>query len=336
MDTGRSMEVSAFDMLFTRNVPHILENIYFSLDYRSYLSCFNVNRAWNDLLSSQSYKAMSSKKLKNKEENEKKLWHASREGNFDEVKSLLSSGIWMDMNCVPSDSFYTPSTPLYEATCIGYDKLVQLLLDAGADPNVASASKCKYIPLCLAARNGNKEVVQLLLNSGADPDKADHFGSISLHAAVQSGYRDVAELLLNAGAQPNNENENGWSPLHLASLNGQLEISQLLLERGADPNKASAGKYKQTPIYWAAHYGRGYGHEEVVKLQLEHGWTPLHLAALHGHLEIAQLLLERGADPNKTNIRGSTPLHHAAEKGHVKVVQLLEQYTIPGHNSGMP
>ena len=297
------MEVSAFDMLFTRNVPHILENIFFSLDNRSYLSCFNVNRAWNELLSSQTYQAIYSKKLEKKEEIEKKLWHASQTGNVNEVRRLLSSGEWMDVNCVLSDSSKTPSTALYEATCIGYGELVQLLLDAGAepdlenrdgftpllrsaqngnkevvklllergaDPNKASASKYKYTPLYWAARYGHKELVKLFLDAGADPNKAICLGNTPLHIAVYSGYKDMAELLLIAGAHPNNEDENGWTPLHLAVLHGQVEISQLLLEKGADPNNARAGNYKQTPLYRAKHYG----HKELVKLLLEHGADP--------------------------------------------------------------
>ena len=45
-----------FDALFTEtNVPHILEKIFFSLDYGSYMKCINVNSAWNKLLTSDSY-----------------------------------------------------------------------------------------------------------------------------------------------------------------------------------------------------------------------------------------------------------------------------------------
>ena len=61
----------AFEILFTRNVPHILEKIFFSLDYRSFQSCFRVNSAWNELLSSQPYQKMSAKKLSEKDKNYK-------------------------------------------------------------------------------------------------------------------------------------------------------------------------------------------------------------------------------------------------------------------------
>ena len=43
------------DELFTRNVPHILENIFFSLDYESFKTCMEVNKGWHELLTSRFY-----------------------------------------------------------------------------------------------------------------------------------------------------------------------------------------------------------------------------------------------------------------------------------------
>ena len=44
-----------FELLFRRNVPHILEKIFFSLSYNSYLTCFEVNNAWKKTLVSERY-----------------------------------------------------------------------------------------------------------------------------------------------------------------------------------------------------------------------------------------------------------------------------------------
>lgn len=43
-----------------------------------------------------------------------------------------------------------------------------------------------------------------------------------------------------------------------------------------------------------------------------HGWTPIHLAALHGHLEILIVLIKAGADVNASSNIGLTPLMNAA------------------------
>ena len=41
--------------LFSKNVPHILEKIFFSLDYESYKICLEVNSEWKELLTSERY-----------------------------------------------------------------------------------------------------------------------------------------------------------------------------------------------------------------------------------------------------------------------------------------
>ena len=48
--------VSPFDLLFRKNVPHILEKIFLYLDYESYKSCLMVNKRWNQFLTSDSFK----------------------------------------------------------------------------------------------------------------------------------------------------------------------------------------------------------------------------------------------------------------------------------------
>ena len=47
-----------FDKLFSKNVPHILEKIFFpviSEDYKSIMLCLKVCKKWHSLLTSTSY-----------------------------------------------------------------------------------------------------------------------------------------------------------------------------------------------------------------------------------------------------------------------------------------
>ena len=74
MEAGKSVGQCAVEMLFSRNVPHILEKIFFSLDYESFQTCFKVNSAWNELLSSESCQRKSNKMLIEKYQDEKKLF----------------------------------------------------------------------------------------------------------------------------------------------------------------------------------------------------------------------------------------------------------------------
>ena len=56
MAAGKSAPQCEFQKLFRRNVPHILEMIFFDLDYYSFAACGKVCKAWRQLFSSQSYK----------------------------------------------------------------------------------------------------------------------------------------------------------------------------------------------------------------------------------------------------------------------------------------
>ena len=49
------MDPCAFDMLFAKNVPHILEKIFLSLDLKSYKACLKVNSTWHRILTSESF-----------------------------------------------------------------------------------------------------------------------------------------------------------------------------------------------------------------------------------------------------------------------------------------
>ena len=55
MATEESAPHCDFDRLFTKSVPHILEKIFFSLDYESFMACGKVCTAWKKLHSSESY-----------------------------------------------------------------------------------------------------------------------------------------------------------------------------------------------------------------------------------------------------------------------------------------
>ena len=48
-------ECNGFDRLFQQSVPHILERIFFHLDYESFKACYDVCKVWKILLSSQTY-----------------------------------------------------------------------------------------------------------------------------------------------------------------------------------------------------------------------------------------------------------------------------------------
>ena len=48
-----------FDQLFNKNIPHILEKIFLSLDYKSFKRCHEVCKAWREIVENESFRRRS-------------------------------------------------------------------------------------------------------------------------------------------------------------------------------------------------------------------------------------------------------------------------------------
>lgn len=109
------------------------------------------------------------------------------------------------------------------------------------------ANKEGRTPLHYAALQGNVEIAKILLENGADVNVADkdtdpetalafrgNEGKAPLHYAVENGHVEVARLLLQKGANVNLKDEDGCTPLYEAVFKGDVIIAKFLLENGAD------------------------------------------------------------------------------------------------------
>ncbi|KAJ5502883.1 hypothetical protein N7463_005757 [Penicillium fimorum] len=196
----------------------------------------------------------------------------------------------------------------------GHDRVVNLLLDAGAGGETSDIEDFSYQPLERAATNGHVQTVKILLDREKSllahttyPSK-----SAALWRAAENGHEEVVRLLLAAGANANggygyksprlatradaNDGYEDQSPLLAAAENGHLEIVKLLLkQKNIDPTWQSAT-----------------------------GNTSLTLAAAGGHDTLVKFLLGvEGVDPDSRNHKGLSPLYVAAVEGHIEVVKLL-------------
>ena len=90
--------------------------------------------------------------------------------------------------------------PLLTASLKGHTEIVQLLLDAKANPDICDATD-KNAPLHFAACFGHTAIVQKLLIARANPNAQNCAGRTPLHFAVYSDPK-IVELLLQYGANP--------------------------------------------------------------------------------------------------------------------------------------
>ncbi|HEX3314068.1 MAG TPA: ankyrin repeat domain-containing protein, partial [Gemmataceae bacterium] len=118
------------------------------------------------------------------------------------------------------------------------------------DPKLArSVSADKRPILHDAIRLDRQAIVNLLLDAGADPNQRDERGATALHAAAFWGRLEIAGRLLKHRADVNAREEDGASPLHSAIYGRSLAVVRLLLDAGADVNATdSRGRF---PLSWA-------------------------------------------------------------------------------------
>ena len=111
---------------------------------------------------------------------------------------------------------------------------VNLLIDRGANVNVAHRHRAR--PLHYAVNN-HPELVQMLLDAGADPNATVDDDSTVLHLALRSRLtgRAVVQALLSAGADVNLRDNSGKTPLDSAQLPEYLmdKVLPIMFRAGA-------------------------------------------------------------------------------------------------------
>jgi ankyrin repeat protein len=85
-------------------------------------------------------------------------------------------------------------------------------------------------------RRGAK-IVQLLLEHGADVNAQTAARCTSLYQASHAGYLETVQILLRHGADVHIQGEDDQTPFQVATSKGHSEIAQLLLEHGTKKKK---------------------------------------------------------------------------------------------------
>jgi ankyrin repeat protein len=268
-------------------------------------------------------------------EGETVLMTAARAGDAASVKTLLAHGGKPDA----TESWHG-QTALMWAAIENHADVVQLLIDAGAEVDRASAKhdwvKISYsegnVPktrdlggltaLQFAAREGSLEAVEKLLAAGADANAAEPMYQLTpLQLAILNGHYTLAKRLIERGVgvddgslylavdtrnlgfyaqRPNPPEKDGDVT--------SLDVVNALLARGADPDLPYTKGLPEGVLAEGAAKPRLPERTVAGGIAVPPGATPLDRAAAAGDFAVVATLLAHGASASVVTEDGTTPL----------------------------
>ncbi|XP_068732245.1 ankyrin repeat and EF-hand domain-containing protein 1-like isoform X2 [Montipora capricornis] len=260
-----------------------------------------------------------------------KLLQSVRHEDVEQIEKLTTHGVPYLINYSEPEN---GETGLHLAACKNNEKMITLLLDLGASPNMVDLKGRS--PAMRAAEFGHVQALTLLTDADTDLTMRDLDGKGILFYCIQPTKRhlECLQIAVRHGASINYVNKEGQPLLFVAAEAGLDDIVAALLIAGADPNSVH-----MTSGRTALHAACATGSVGCVREILEAGadydtvdsenYHAAHKAALNGHFEVIRVLAAYGADLGKVASDGNTSLHYAAQKGFGPVCKFLAQRGCP-------
>ncbi|CAL1537838.1 unnamed protein product [Lymnaea stagnalis] len=260
------------------------------------------------------------------------LW-ASRWGHQATVRALLKIGA---LTSVENDK---GSTALYWAVRYGHTETVDILAREGK-ANVSQTRKLGFVaPIVLASALGFDDIVSILLDCGADPNFAIRGGERPIHHAGREGFSKIIEILVDKGAKIDAADERGDTALLLTAKYGRAKALQTLLQLGANVNHKNlmeedvwtfaVSNDNDLILKLLVIHQRKKELETIIENHVDSKpkSTPsginslLNLAASVGNIDRMKLLFEMKIDANATDEDGNNFLYHAAINNQADVIK---------------
>ena len=153
------------------------------------------------------------------------IFEASATGKLNNIIRMLARDPQL-VNAYAEDGFQ----PLGLASFFGHFEAAEYLVKAGAPINSPSRNGLNAAPIQSAAAAGHAKIVKMLLEHRADPNVREQGGYSPLHAAAQNGDEGMIRTLLYGGADLNVKSNDGKTPLDLATEAGHAKAVVLLKE----------------------------------------------------------------------------------------------------------
>ena len=153
------------------------------------------------------------------------IFEAAATGKINQVIRMLARDPQLVI-AYAEDGFHALGLACY----FGHYDVAEYLTKAGAPLNSPSKNGLKAAPLHSAASAGHVRIVKLLLDLGADPNVREQAGYTALHAAAQNGDMDLIRALLFGGADLNLKSDDGKTAMDIAMDAGHEKATLLLGE----------------------------------------------------------------------------------------------------------
>ncbi len=226
---------------------------------------------------------------------------AAKNNHFEVLEAMIRKGV--NVNVTADSPAVAGSTPLHMACEHGYPKIVQMLMDAGADDTIMNVKEETPAHIAVSKKISYKEIkdeerVQML-RALKHIDIPGREGKTPL-MFVQS--RDlyisgtISPLLIEMGADVNRRDNDGNNAMMLcAEWHGTMNVVKAMVKAGLDLNARN-----------------------------KEGNTVLHRLLVRNNVQAAVYLIKKGADYNIANEKQVTPMQIAVEEGHTEVLELMD------------